>query len=45
MELFNLNSDAYKDSELEQLFHLKQPYTVNDILTAKQKLAQQLGNN
>ena len=45
MELFNLNSDAYKDSELEQLFHLKQPYTVTDILTAKQKLAQQLGKN
>ena len=45
MELFNLDSDAYKDSEVEQLFHLKQPYTTNEIINAKQKLAQQLGQN
>jgi hypothetical protein len=45
MEALNLNSEVYTDSEIEELFHLKQPYNIADITKARQILNQQLIQN
>jgi hypothetical protein len=45
METFNLNCDSYKDNEIEELLHLKNPYNSTDIINAKKTLSQQLVKN
>lgn len=45
MDTFNLNSELYKDEEIETLFNLKKPYTQSDILKAKDVLLKQLISN
>uniref|UniRef100_A0A6C0II77 Uncharacterized protein n=1 Tax=viral metagenome TaxID=1070528 RepID=A0A6C0II77_9ZZZZ len=42
MDSFNLNSDAYTESEIEDLFNLKAVYNTKDIALAKTVLIQQL---
>ena len=43
MENLNLDCDSYNVEELERLFHLKKPYTQNDILGSKQRLSKNYG--
>jgi len=45
MDTFNLNSELYNDEEIETLFNLKKPYTLPDILKAKDVLLKQLISN
>jgi hypothetical protein len=45
MDSFNLNSEGYSDNEIEELFHLKTPYSAPDIEKAKQILNKQLSSN
>ena len=45
MDYFNLNSNSYTDSEIEDLFNLKHIYNEKDIDNAKQKLIRQLSSN
>lgn len=42
MENFNLDSDSYKEHELEDLLQLKPPYSVDDIRNSKTTLLEQL---
>ena len=42
---FILDSDFYKDHEVETLFHLTRPYSIPDIQNAKEKLARQLATD
>ena len=39
---FNLSSDSYSDNELEELLHLRVPYSTSDVSRAKQTLINQL---
>lgn len=45
MDSFNLNSDSYTKTEIEELFNLKKSYNINDIASAKTKLIRQLSSN
>ena len=45
MENFNLDSDSYKEHEIEDLLHLKHPYSMEDILNSKTTLLDQLVTN
>ena len=45
MENLNLDCDSYNVEELERLFHLKKPYTQNDILGSKQRLSKKISYN
>jgi len=45
MDKLNLDCDSYKDVEIDNLLHLKKPYTKNDITNAKQRLRGQIINN
>jgi hypothetical protein len=45
MDQLNLDCDSYKDVEIDNLLHLKKPYTQNDITNAKQRLRGQIMNN
>ena len=42
MDSFNLNSDSYTELEIEELFNLKNVYSLKDISNAKAILVQQL---
>jgi len=42
MDTFNLNSDSYTETEIEELFNLKKTYKANDIAAAKTILIGQL---
>jgi hypothetical protein len=44
MDSFNLNSDSYTESEIEELFNLNKSYNINDIATAKTILIRQLNS-
>jgi len=45
MDKLNLDSDTYKDDEIEQLLKLKRPFTYYDITKAKQILTTQINSN
>ena len=45
MDSFNLNSDSYTETEIEELFNLNKFYNINDIASAKTKLIRQLNSN
>lgn len=45
MDSFNLNSDSYTETEIEELFNLKKSYNINDIASAKTILIRQLNSN
>lgn len=45
MDSFNLNSDSYSEVEIEELFNLKNAYTIQDIASAKTVLISQLSNH
>ena len=45
MDSFNLNSDTYTESEIEDLFNLNKFYNINDIAAAKTILIRQLNSN
>jgi hypothetical protein len=38
----NLNSNSYRDEEIEELLQLKAPYDINDIVNSKKILLQQI---
>ena len=45
MDKLNLDSDTYKDEEIEQLFKLKRPFTHHDTMRAKKILITQINSN
>ena len=45
MDTFNLNSDFYSETEIEELFNLKKNYKITDISNAKTILIRQLTKN
>ena len=45
MNAFNLNSDSYTETEIEELFNLNKFYNINDIASAKTILIRQLNTN
>lgn len=45
MDTFILNSFSYSDKEIEELLHLKLPYSLSDVDRSKNILMQQLSNN
>ena len=45
MNQLDLDCDSYKDDEIEKLLNLKNPYNQRDILTAKNRLRDQITTN